>query len=289
MDGNQIAFNVIGGQIQIEFLQQYESRGDSCSEMLHELVKSSPELFEGRQGTIFYGDAPPATTNDRRELRFCTTIRISRPEDWLPFPCFASLRWPEVGVADSRDLLEKLLIDDREWVSSKIFWIGTDQHPSRVVLRELAKQHPGILDVELMEWDRANPKLLESRSRQVSIPDHRDFKYLVDCQGRGYSARLKWLVATGRPVFVVDRDVVEPWFLEMKPWVNFVPVAADLSDLFEHHARLERDPELYEMIGRSAREFAAKVLRLDVQLAQVAEAIRLRIMDRAGDLDTQSS
>jgi hypothetical protein len=132
------------------------------------------------------------------------------------------------------------------------------------------------MDIELMEWERnqAAPGTLISKGRQVSIPDHRNFKYLVDCPGQGYSARLKWLIATGRPVFIVARDIVEPWHLEMEPWVHFVPVAADLSDLLEHHARLEAEPELYDEIARNARAFAAERLRVDSQLIHVAEKIR---------------
>jgi hypothetical protein len=274
MRGTQLDFHVRDGLVQVTEFRQYESRGDCCLELLCDLVVNWPELFEGRTGSVFYGDLPPPDQWADKELNFCTTIRPGHTGPWLPFPCFASLRWAEVGVPDAEAMLEELLTDDREWKSPRIFWIGTNQHPSRHALWELGKRQSGIMDIEMMEWNRADPKSLVSRSRQVSIPDHRDFKYLVDCPGRGYSARLKWLIATGRPVFVVARDIVEPWHTEMVPWVHFVPVAADLSDLLEHHARLEAEPELYEKIGRNAREFAAEKLRVDAQLIHVAEKVR---------------
>jgi hypothetical protein len=271
---NQLDFNVRDGRIHVTALRQYESRGDCCLELLCDLVVNWPELFEGRTGSVFYDDMPPPDHMADKELNFCTTIRTGHRGPWLPFPCFAALRWPDIGIPDAEAMLEELLTDDREWKSPKIFWIGANTHASRHVLWELGKSHSETMDIELMEWNRKDPNLLISKTRQVSIPDHRDFKYLVDCQGCGYSARLKWLIATGRPVFVVARDIVEPWHTEMVPWVHFVPVAADLSDLLKHHARLEAEPELYEKIGRNAREFAAAKLRLDAQLIHVAEKVR---------------
>lgn len=274
MSGNHLEFHVKDTTLHLTAFRQWECRGDCCLQMLSGMVATWPELFEGRGGCLYYGDSPPPDERATKELNFCTTIRAGNPGPWLPFPCFTSMRWPQIGVHDSEILLEELLTDARDWTSDKIFWIGTDQHASRRALYELGKRHPRMLDVELMAWDRTNPQALVSKSRQVSISDHRDFKYLIDCQGIGYSARLKWLLASGRPVFLVARDIVEAWQMEMTPWVHFIPVAADLSNLLEHHARVESDPGLYEQIGNNARDFVINRLQVDAQLYHVAEKLR---------------
>jgi hypothetical protein len=274
MHGNQVDFHVQRGQIHVTALRQWENRGDCAVELLCDLVANWPNLLEGREASIFYGDTPPSEADLVREWNFCSTIRTDDPGRWLPFPCPYALRWPQIGVPDAEELLETMLADERPWESPKVFWIGTDQHPSRRALANLGREHPGALDVTLMEWSRANPNALVSQSRQVSLPDHRLFKYLVDCPGRGYSARLKWLLASGRPVFVVNREVIEPWHAEMQPWVHFVPVAADLSDLLEHHAKLEGEPDLCAAIGMNAREFAARRLRIEAQLTHTAQQLR---------------
>lgn len=274
MSGNYLEFHVKDATLHLTAFRQWECRGDCCLQMLSGMVTTWPDLFEGREGCLYYADSPPPDEMATKDLNFCTTIRAGKPGPWLPFPCFTSLRWPQIGVDDSEILLEELLTDARDWASEKIFWIGTDQHASRRALYELGKHHSQILDVELMVWDRTNPKALVSKSRQVSILNHRDFKYLVDCPGVGYSARLKWLLATGRPVFLVKRDIVEPWQIEMAPWVHYIPVEADLSDLLENHARVEEDPDLYERIGNNARDFVVARLQVDPQLCHVADKIR---------------
>lgn len=55
---------------------------------------------------------------------------------------------------------------------------------------------------------------------------------------------------------------MEHWHDEMEPWVHYVPVAADLSDLLEHRSRLESDPGLYVAISANARRFAGENLKL---------------------------
>ena len=274
MTGNELRFLVDGGKVHVQAMQQYENRGCCAAELLIDLVENAPEDFEGMAGAIFYGDKPPPDAAlESGRVNFCTTLHRGQGRRHLPFPCPMSLRWPEIGVPDAEEMMRGLLADTREWESEKLFWIGTDQHPSRRALDVLGRRHPKGLDVELMEWDRSTPQALASKTRQVSVPDHRLSKYLADCPGRGYSARLKWLLATGRPVFVVDRPVVEHWHEELEPWVHHVPVAADLSDLLEHLARLEADAGLYESISKNAREFAAEHLTVEAMLTRTLKGL----------------
>lgn len=154
-----------------------------------------------------------------------------------------------------------------------MFWIGANTHPSRAQLATLSRAHPDLLDAELMEWDRNAPGGQRSKTRQVSIPDHRRYKYLIDCPGYGYSARVKWLLATGRPLFMVERNAVEHWHEDLKPWTHYVPVAEDLSDLFAHREKLENDPQLYFEIARQAKAFAAAHLSVETRLQEVMHAL----------------
>lgn len=254
-------------------MSQYESRGDCSAEMLRDLAATWPEKFEGKSGAVFFGDAPPAEGEAVEGLNFCTTIRPSRPGPWLPFPCFSFLRYSEIGVRDSESMVREMLADEREAESGKLFWIGANTCQARSRLCELGKRHSTEIDAEIIQWDRRDPKNLTSRTRQVSIPDHRLFKYLIDCPGAGYSLRLKWLLATGRPVFVIAREVWEPWMMELRPWVHYVPVSTDMTDMMDHRAILEDDTDLYRAIGRNARQFAKERLSYRSMLGASAEAV----------------
>jgi len=254
-----------------------DCRTECASELLVDLVQNAPEYFVGRSGGVWFCDKPP----DREwvlqnDLSFCSTKHAGQLSPCLPFPCPMFLRWPQVGIPNAEELMRTVLAEDATWEDERIFWIGANTHPVRLALASLVAQHPDLLDVELMEWDRQAIGDQRSKTRQVSIPDHRKYKYLIDCPGYGYSARIKWLLATGRPLFIVERDIVEHWHEEMQPWVHFVPVAKDLSNLFEHRARLEADPGLYEDIRRQARAFAAERLTVEARLRDVLEAMDRR-------------
>jgi len=171
-------------------------------------------------------------------------------------------------------MMAELLEDSSPFGDERIFWIGANTHPSRLRLCEIGQDHPHLFDTEIIKWDSSVPNSEYSRPRQVSIPDHAKYKYLIDCQGWGYSARIKWLLATGRPLFVVDREHVEHWHEDMQPWVHYVPVKSDLSDLLAQHAKLEADPNLYKSIGQNARHFAAENLTVEALLCRTAEALK---------------
>jgi hypothetical protein len=275
MEPNTISFCVESvDRIVVTNFNGFECRPECSLELLCDLVQNWPELLVGIRGGISFRDFPPGREwIQSHEFAFSATKRVGEPTSCLPFPCPYTLRWPQVGIPNAEAMMHELLADTSPYESDKIFWIGANSHPSRSKLCELGRMHPELFDVEIIEWDNKASGGQVSKTRQVSILDHRKFKYLVDCPGNGYSARVKWLLATGRPIFMVERNVVEHWHEDMEPWVHYAPVAADLSNLIEHHSRLEEDPALYEKIGKNARQFAAEHLTIECLLNRTAEAI----------------
>ena len=267
--------------MQVTRFESWESRGACAAALLADLLENAPEHFHGRSGVIHYGDTPPPQERAHGEdLAFCSIKQLGTSPGYLPFPCPMILRWPEVGIPDAEVLMRDLLADKSACEDERMFWIGADTHLTRRILADLSRKHPSRLDAELMEWDRKAPGGQRSKARQVSLAEHRRYKYLIDCPGRGYSARIKWLLAMGRPLFIVERTVVEHWHEEMLPWVHYVPVKEDLSDLFEHHDRLEADPAHYELIADRGRQFAAEHLTVEARLRHTLEAMDRRFPDR---------
>lgn len=277
MKGNQILFEVESvDRVEVTRFESWECRGECALQYLCDLVENWPELMVGRSGGISFRDYPPDPEwADSLDLAFSVTKRIGRPSASLPFPCPYTLRWPQVGIPDAEQMMGELLANEAPYEDERMFWIGANTHPSRVRLCEIGGSRPELFDVEIMQWDPHASGGQRSKTRQVSIPDHAKFKYLVDCPGvrGGYSARIKWLLATGRPVFMVEREFVEHWHEDLRPWVHYVPVKSDLSDLLNQHAKLDGDPELYESIGRNARRFAAEHLTVEALLHRTAEAV----------------
>ena len=274
MNDNHFTFSTVGQHIHIHQFSQHESRGDSCLLMLQAVIGEVWEKVSGSTGWVSYLDHPPESNFVyKADLRFCTTKVLGERSPFLPFPCPHALRWPQIGLNDSDQLLRSLILHDDPVQSDLIFWLGADTHPSRARLAALSLDHPEIIDAELMSWDRSSSSLHKSRSRHVTLWDHRHFKYVIDCPGYGYSGRLKWLLASGRPVFVIDRKLVEHWHDKLMPWVHFIPVRDDLTDLIEAHRKVESNFALYQSIARAARRFAQDYLTLDSQLARLVREI----------------
>lgn len=277
MKGNQIIFEIEAvDRILVTRFEGWECRGDCAMEVLCDLVQNWPDLMVGRSGGISFTDYPPDQDwMEPLDLVFSSTKRFGQPAVCFPFPCPYTLRWPQVGIPDAEGMMDQLLGDDSPYEDERMFWIGANTHSSRMELCEIGRQNPERFDTEIMQWDARAPGGQRSKTRQVSIPDHAKYKYLIDCPGvrGGYSARIKWLLATGRPLFIIDRDFVEHWHEDMRPWIHYVPVKADLSDLLEQYAKLESDPELYDSIGRNARHFAAEHLTVEALLHRTAEAL----------------
>ena len=213
MKGNQILFEVEAvDRVVVTRFESWECRGECALQYLCDLVENWPELMVGRSGGISFRDYPPDPEwEDSLDLAFSATKRIGEASVCLPFPCPYTHRWPQVGIPDAEQMMGDLLANEAPFEDERMFWIGANTHPSRLQLCEIGRSHPEWFDTEIMQWDPHAPGGQRSKTRQVSIPDHAKYKYLVDCPGSrgGYSARLKWLLATGRPLFIVEREYVE--------------------------------------------------------------------------------
>lgn len=123
----------------------------------------------------------------------------------------------------------------------------------------------------------------------VHIHDHNKYKYLLDMQGIGWSMRLMWLMWLGSVVFVLDRDLHEFWFLDnFQPWVHYVPVAHNGSDLEEVYNRVRAMPDKGKSIAEACRQRAREILTLDFMKKRLASVLN-EYVSRYGILNHKPS
>ncbi len=109
----------------------------------------------------------------------------------------------------------------------------------------------------------------------VSLADQtREYKYLLDIGGNGYSARLKFLLFSGRPTMVVERDYVEYFWDDLKPYEHYIPVKMDLSDLVEQHQWAVDNDKAAVEIAENARDFAIKNFTMDKAMERFQEVFQ---------------
>jgi Glycosyl transferase family 90 len=111
----------------------------------------------------------------------------------------------------------------------------------------------------------------------VPHPEYVRFKATIDIDGNSntWARGLYCSLLTGACVLKVDSELgFRQWYYDrLEPWVHYVPVKSDLSDLEERVERVLGDDELARNVGRAGRELA---LSLDFATEMSAAVERLR-------------
>ncbi|MCF0232630.1 MAG: hypothetical protein HUJ63_10300, partial [Enterococcus sp.] len=203
-----------------------------------------------------YCEDVPKTMNEN-------TFYISAPNNpritLIPDPMFN--RWVEVGIFDHDTTCRK--IEEKganKPIYNKMLWIGnTITNPIRKKLVEEYGQNSNF-EFIAMDWYNVKSNKMGTPTKYISLEDHTKYKYLLDLPGRGWSARVKNLMFSQRPLFLVDREMYDYVYLKLKKYVHYIPVKADLSDLEAQYEWAESHPKEAENIAKNALSFAKKNL-----------------------------
>ena len=217
-----------------------------------------------------------------RENRICKylTTNYSGLNRSNVIPDFFYDKWPQTGLDDFAEESLYFQTYREKPASNKLGWRGANTHRSRE--RLIALNTNRHFDFKLIEWNRENPDKLSSIDF-VSMRDQlKLWRYLIDTEGAGYSARLKLLLHAPRVVFIQERRYKEDFFNLIEPWIHFVPVASDLSDLEKNFLYIRTNLGLERSIINSANEFAINHLTRKAALRRMAE--KFRYISRVSDL-----
>jgi hypothetical protein len=184
-------------------------------------------------------------------------------------PDFNFCRWPEVGINDYEETCREIHEAGRqEFAENKVGWIGNlNTNENRKRLNDLGQQFSEHLAIRSIDW--------ASKQGFVSMPDLvKTYSILLDIEGYGYSGRLKFLLFSQRPLLVVDRPHKEFFFEFLKPWVHYIPVKRDLSNLIEIVLWTKNNYSEALKIAGAAAEFASKFCTRDYAFQQWDNVIR---------------
>jgi hypothetical protein len=136
----------------------------------------------------------------------------------------------------------------------------------RIRLSELGRDHPDLIDAGITRVVQLTDQNVEAELREAHLlraPVHRteykSYKYQIDIDGNtnawaGFYERL----LTGSPVLKVESPYgFRQWYYDkLKPWVNYVPVLSDMSDLVEKVLWLQHNDEVAHKIGEGGQALA---------------------------------
>lgn len=83
-----------------------------------------------------------------------------------------------------------------------------------------------------------------------------EYKYLISVEGNDVASNLKWVLST-KTVCIMPEPTIDSWLMEsrLKPWVHYVPVKSDFSDLLSIYKYCESHPDHMEKIMKNAHRY----------------------------------
>jgi len=216
-----------------------------------------------------------ATTDNPVFLKNCKTYNFSTTNhDYAStVPDFLFDCWTECDIDDYDSFCSKL----SEWglckpSTDKVGWVGANT--SEVRTKMLIYCIHDIFYKNHCEFIVGEKKFNNFMSFEDQI---KKWRFLVDAEGIGWSARLKLLFFSRRVVFLVDRPCKEFYFEKIVPWKHYVPVSRDLSDFKKNISLLLNDSLLEESIKQNAFDFAKKNLTRQCAIQYLANIMNSSI------------
>jgi hypothetical protein len=268
----EIEFNKYEGSLTFVDRGGIQSRNAGTIHMFVEALKTIRPELKSFYVQVLTGDFPSDVSN-RLTLAYS---RRRTQSNVIAIPDFIFWSWPEVGVSDYKDIVSQMLEASKVPPPiDKLFWVGnTRMHPTRKQLLDMAAGRTDML-IEDTVWvpkqrveEFASDSVMSTKNQNYySLPEHCRFKYLIDMQGAGYSARLKILLFSGRPLFIQSRPWEEYFFDRLVPFEHYVPVAENLEDLDEKLEWARGHPVEASRIASAAQEFAKNNLTREAAIA----------------------
>ena len=161
---------------------------------------------------------------------------------------------------------QKDLYDSCELMTSENFHLY-----SRVKLCELSRDYPHLLNAKFtcfVQGAESIPCLSEFRGEYISFEEQFHYKYhlFIDGNAAPYSAS-GWKFFTNSLIFKPESVWVQWYFNALKPFVHYVPVKKDLSDLADKIIWAQVSDEKAKKIAGNARAFARKNITVTENLA----------------------
>ncbi|RXM97808.1 Complex I assembly factor TIMMDC1, mitochondrial [Acipenser ruthenus] len=110
-------------------------------------------------------------------------------------------------------------------------------------------------------------------AKEVPLVDHCKYKYLFNFRGVAASFRLKHLFLCGSLVFHVGEEWLEFFYPQLKPWVHYIPVKQDLSDLGELLQFVKENDNFAQEIAKSEMQTYSEEVTNIVKSAVMAAAV----------------
>ena len=109
----------------------------------------------------------------------------------------------------------------------------------------------------------------------LSPEEQSTYKYILNLDGNSIASSIQWTFASGSVPVIITHPGSSWWFhSELKPMLNYVPIAYDLSDLDEKIEWLIANDEAARLIAENARALADRIFTPEFQRNYISNCIR---------------
>jgi len=144
-----------------------------------------------------------------------------------------------------------------------ILWRGgTTGRRKRMPLVEKYCDFPGPeIDVGFSRYvdGYEGQKLPNFLKKGLNYAEMLQHKFLISVEGNDVATNLKWIMAS-HSVCIMPHPKIEGWLMEglLQPWVHYVPVRDDFSDLLDVHQWCVSNPSQCKEIVKNANAYIAR-------------------------------
>ncbi|XP_001500762.2 protein O-glucosyltransferase 1 [Equus caballus] len=150
--------------------------------------------------------------------------------------------------------------------NSTAYFRGSRTSPERDPLILLSRKNPKLVDAEYTKnqaWKSMKDTLGKPAAQDVHLVDHCKYKYLFNFRGVAASFRFKHLFLCGSLVFHVGDEWLEFFYPQLKPWVHYIPVKTDLSNVQELLQFVKANDDIAREIAERGSQFIMNHLQMD--------------------------
>lgn len=171
---------------------------------------------------VFTGDNRPVDSVNGLPL---FSISGPRHKSSLILPDPYIIKWSQVGVEDYESYCKEITKKSLERPENlSVVWRGSiSMHPVRsMIIEEFKRINNPLFDIKDTPPDPDNNSFIQMK-------DLTKWAILCDMPGRGFSARLKYLLRAHRPIIVFEREEWDSITLLMEPGINFILCPPDVK------------------------------------------------------------
>lgn len=148
----------------------------------------------------------------------------------------------------------------------KAFFRGSRTSSERDPLILLSRKEEDLVDAQYTKnqaWKSDADTLHRPPAQEIKLEEHCKYRYLFNFRGVAASFRFKHLFLCRSVVFHVGNEWLEFFYLALKPWVHYVPVKQDLSDVRELLEFAKANPDVMENMAERGQKFILDHLRME--------------------------